>query len=178
MSQDMLYLGYLMDLKSVLGHFLFSCSINYSERDTEVSSFIGKFTYFPFQLYQVFVFPSSQIFQLFDLVHTYFELLCHSWWMGTLIMWCPPLSFLCYKAYFIWYWYTAFFWLTFAWHFLNPLNFKLVIYLQVIFEVNIFINRQLIVWSYFLIYPVDLIGAARLFTFNVIIGMQGLSLEF
>ena len=108
MSQDMFYLGYLMDLKSVcillvldeptwilvaeffyiLGLFLFSCSISYSERDTEISNFIGKFAYFPFQLYQVFVFvsPSSHIFQLCDLVHTYFELLCPSWWMGTFIM--------------------------------------------------------------------------------------------
>lgn len=106
MSQDMFYVGYLMDLKSVctllvldelvyvdwilvaegifkffylLGRFLFSCSINYSERDTEVSNFIGKFAYFPFQLYQVFVFPSSHIFQLCGLVHTYSELLCPSW---------------------------------------------------------------------------------------------------
>ena len=67
---------------------------------------------------------------------------------------------------------TAFFWLTFAWHFFkNPVNFKLLIYLQVMFEVNIFINRQLIIWSYFLIYPVDLIGTLKLFTFNIIIGM-------
>ena len=65
----------------ILGRFLFSCSINYSERDSEVSNFIGKFAYFPFQFYQVFVFVfrSSNIFQLCGLVHTYFELLCPSW---------------------------------------------------------------------------------------------------
>lgn len=197
MSQDMFYLGYLMDLKSVcillvldelmlIGFWWLSFSISLVIFCLVVPLVILRETLKSLTLLvnlPIFPFSSIRFLFLFLLLHIFFSsvvwcihiLNCYALLGVWALLSCKVLLCLFFVIKFILSdtdTATAFFWLTFAWHiFLNPLNFKLLIYLQDIFEVNIFINRQLTVWSYFLIYPVNLIGALRLFTFNVIIGM-------